>query len=64
VGVVGEKALERGPSYIMASAKNRSARCMVRASQEPGQCPGDHVIHRDVAAPLDMLRKAFEEGEG
>jgi hypothetical protein len=68
VRVVEDKATERGSSFAMVSAYRNSRVCPLHSEElgfpdgpKAAQCPRGHVIHGDVAAPLNMLRKALEE---
>ncbi|AET31516.1 zinc ribbon domain-containing protein [Pyrobaculum ferrireducens] len=70
VGKVRDRAAERGLRFVFVSASRYSKTCPVH--REPlsfplgpkmGLCPHGHWVHRDVAAVLNILKKAAEELE-
>jgi len=67
---VRDKAEERGLRFVLVSAYRNSKTCPIHGEEmsfplgpKVGLCPRGHWIHRDVAAVLNMLRKAAEELE-
>jgi putative transposase len=68
VSAVRDRALERGSMFLVVSAYRNSRVCPLHGEElqfpdgpKLAQCPR-HVVHRDLASPLNMLRKPLEEG--
>jgi IS605 OrfB family transposase len=67
---VRDKAAERGLRLLFVSACRNSKTCPIHGEEmsfplgpKLGLCPHNHWVHRDVAAVLNMLRRAAEELE-
>ncbi|MGC9051959.1 zinc ribbon domain-containing protein [Pyrobaculum sp.] len=65
---VRDKAAERGLRLLFVSSRRNSKTCPIHGEEmsfplgpKVGLCPRGHWVHRDVAAVLNMLRKAVEE---
>jgi transposase len=67
---VGDKAEERGLRFVLVSARRNSKTCPIHGVEmsfplgpKLGLCPHNHWVHRDVAAVLNMLRRAADKLE-
>ncbi|MGC9052221.1 zinc ribbon domain-containing protein, partial [Pyrobaculum sp.] len=67
---VRNKAEERGLRFVLVSAYRNSKTCPIHGAEmsfplgpKLGLCPHSHWVHRDVAAVLNMLRRAAEKLE-
>ncbi|MGC9119769.1 MAG: zinc ribbon domain-containing protein, partial [Thermoproteus sp.] len=63
-----DKAEERGLRFLLVSARRNSRTCPIHGAElsfplgpKLGLCPRGHWVHRDVAAVLNMLRRAAEK---
>ena len=65
---VADKARERGVKLVLVSSRKNSRICPIHGEElsfplgpRLGLCPRGHWIHRDIAAVLNMLRRAVDK---
>lgn len=65
---VADKAKERGVRLVLVSSRKNSQICPIHGAEmtfplgpKLGLCPRGHWVHRDIAAVLNMLRRAVDK---